>query len=82
MFATDARTHPGLSGSPVVYIEPSGSVTMTGAHATTVKGALSVMDLMYWELIGVHSEHADVTADIDLSGAWYSSLIRDVLEQA
>lgn len=84
MFATDARTHPGLSGSPVVYIEPPGSVstTMTGAHATTVKGALSVMDLMYWELIGVHSEHADVTADIDLSGAWYASLIHDILEQA
>jgi len=84
MFATDARTHPGLSGSPVVYIEQPGSIhsSMTGVHEKTVKGALSVMDLIHWELIGVHSEHADVTADIDLSGAWYSSLVDTVVEQA
>lgn len=80
MFATDARTHPGLSGSPVVYIERSQD-SMHGAHSTTVRSALHVMDLMYWELIGVHSERADATAEIDLSGAWYASIIPDILEQ-
>lgn len=80
MFATDARTHPGLSGSPVIYIEQPGSI-MTGVHEKAVSGSVSVMNLIRWKLIGIHSEHADVTADIDLSGAWYASLIHDILEQ-
>jgi S1-C subfamily serine protease len=72
-FLTDARTHRGTSGAPVV-MDPSGREWMDG-------------DLP-WILLGVHSAVLDVgTRDLDvdealgLNCAWYSDILLTLTER-
>ena len=66
-FLTDARTHRGASGAPVVVRIPSGEAS---------QGDLP------WRLLGVHSSRLDVGArDVDLDEAlglncaWYADIL-------
>ena len=72
-FLTDARTHRGTSGAPVVMRAPEGSVP---------KGALP------WLLLGVHSARLDVgdrDGDLDealgLNQAWYADILLKLTER-
>lgn len=67
-FLTDARTHRGISGAPVLMQAPPGSV----AHE----------DDLPWILLGIHSGRLDVgTRDIKLDEtlglncAWYADIL-------
>ncbi len=71
-FLTDARTHRGTSGSPVV---------MRANESNSELGALP------WKLLGVHSARLDVgtrDADIDealgLNCAWYADILMKLTE--
>jgi len=71
-FLTDARTHRGTSGAPVVMRAPAGSVA---------KGDLP------WQLLGVHSARLDVgTRDrkldeaLGLNCAWYADILMTLTE--
>ena len=72
-FLTDARTHRGTSGAPVVMRVPEGS---------RVYGDLP------WLLLGVHSARLDVgTRDLKLDEAlglncaWYADILLTLTEQ-
>ncbi|MBL8419851.1 MAG: serine protease, partial [Dechloromonas sp.] len=72
-FLTDARTHRGTSGAPVVMRVPEGS---------QVYGDLP------WLLLGVHSARLDVgTRDVKLDEAlglncaWYADILLTLTEQ-
>jgi Trypsin-like peptidase domain len=67
-FLTDARTHRGTSGAPVVMREPAGS-------------ALSASRLP-WKLLGVHSSRMDMGSrdlkedeSLGLNCAWYADIL-------
>jgi len=70
-FLTDARTHRGTSGSPVVL---RGS-------ADSLAG-----DSLPWRLLGVHSARLDVTRDLNLDEAlglncaWYADMLLTLTE--
>jgi hypothetical protein len=71
-FLTDARTHRGTSGSPVV---------MRAAEADTQTGGLR------WKLLGVHSSRMDMrTRDrqedesLGLNCAWYADILMTLTE--
>ncbi|MBK9614915.1 MAG: trypsin-like peptidase domain-containing protein [Uliginosibacterium sp.] len=71
-FLTDARTHRGTSGAPVVMQSPS---------ASPVRGDLP------WILLGVHSARLDVgTRDMELDEAlglncaWYADILMTLTE--
>ncbi|MDR5831702.1 serine protease [Caballeronia sp. LP006] len=68
-FITDARTHRGTSGAPVVMSNPSMANTSTGAS-------------LPWVLLGIHSSTIDMgTRDVHadeslgLNSAWYSDIL-------
>ena len=72
-FLTDARTHRGTSGAPVVMRAPPGSV---------VSGHLP------WLLLGVHSSRLDIgTRDhlqdeaLGLNCAWYADILMTLTEE-
>lgn len=67
-FLTDARTHRGTSGAPVVMREPAGSTGSTGA--------------LPWKLLGVHSSRMDMGSrdlkedeSLGLNCAWYADIL-------
>ncbi|MFY9657841.1 MAG: serine protease [Methylocystis sp.] len=67
-FLTDARTHRGTSGAPVVM--------------RAGKGALTTQEALPWRLLGVHSSRLDVgTRDLlldealGLNCAWYADIL-------
>lgn len=67
-FLTDARTHRGTSGAPVVM--------------RAGKGALTTQEALPWQLLGVHSSRLDVgTRDLlldealGLNCAWYADIL-------
>lgn len=73
-FMTDAKTHPGLSGSPIL--------TQPSPMQADVEGGFNIgSPRKAWYLVGVHS--ADLSTDIqkplDLNEAWYSTLIPDII---
>lgn len=66
-FLTDARTHRGTSGAPVVMRVPDGDATLGN---------------LPWKLLGVHSARIDVgtrEAEFDealgLNSAWYADIL-------
>lgn len=72
-FLTDARTHRGISGAPVVMREPAADEAM---------GDLP------WKLLGVHSARLDVgTRDLSadealgLNCAWYADILLTLSER-
>ena len=73
-FLTDARTHRGTSGAPVVMRRP----TVAGAPATNA---------LPWALLGVHSArldlgNRDLAADesLGLNCAWYADILMTLTE--
>ena len=66
-FLTDARTHRGISGAPVVMRDP----------AATARG-----DALPWKLLGIHSSRLDVDDrdqrlddTLGLNCVWYASIL-------
>lgn len=77
-FLTDARTHRGTSGAPVVmpWTGPAGPKPATGPDATAADARLP------WKLLGVHSARLDMgSRDLDqdeslgLNCAWYADIL-------
>lgn len=74
-FMTDARTHEGMSGAPILtqpspmQANPSG-----GFDVHSVRKA--------WFLIGIHSNtlSTDLRQPLDLNEGWYSTLLKDIFE--
>ncbi len=71
-FLTDARTHRGTSGSPVVLRDPS---------VTAGEGDLP------WKLLGVHSASLDMSGrdrvqdeTLGLNCAWYADMLMTLSE--
>jgi len=67
LFLTDARTHRGTSGAPVVMRSP---------HATRQDGGLP------WKLLGIHSARMDMGGrnlvedeSLGLNCAWYADIV-------
>ncbi len=67
-FLTDARTHRGTSGAPVVMREPAGSAQAGGP--------------LPWKLLGVHSSRMDMGSrdlkedeSLGLNCAWYADIL-------
>ncbi|MFM1987688.1 MAG: hypothetical protein RJA99_645 [Pseudomonadota bacterium] len=65
-FLTDARTHRGMSGAPVVMRAPPGAAAV----------------VLPWRLLGIHSTRMDMgTRDLaqdeslGLNGAWYADVL-------
>lgn len=77
-FMTDARTHPGLSGCPVLS-SPLGKIWNTSM--TDLSSIQAAIEGEGWRLIGIHSERLglDITTPLDLNAAWYSTLIMDIV---
>lgn len=74
-FMTDAKTHNGLSGSPVLtQPSPMQASTTGGFDIGTPRKA--------WYLIGIHSAtlSTDIREPLDLNEAWYSTLIPDIID--
>ena len=72
-FLTDARTHRGTSGSPVVMRAPERE---------------AIRDDLPWKLLGVHSSRLDVdTRDLELDEAlglncaWYADILLTLTER-
>lgn len=75
-FLTDARTHRGTSGAPVVMREDS----RTGAGP---------QNILPWRLLGIHSSRLDVGGRdviideaLGLNCAWYSDILLTLTENA
>jgi hypothetical protein len=72
-FLTDARTHRGTSGAPVVMRVPDDG---------------EAMGQLPWRLLGVHSARLDVGRDLKLdealglNSAWYSDILLTLTEPA
>jgi S1-C subfamily serine protease len=70
-FLTDARTHRGTSGAPVVMRDTA---------------AAQEPDALPWKLLGVHSARLDVSRDLDqdeslgLNCAWYADMLMTLSE--
>ena len=81
-FLTDARTHRGTSGAPVIMrAEPH----IPGAPEDTDTEAL---DVLPWKLLGVHSARLDMkTRDLSqdeslgLNCAWYADILLKLTEE-
>ncbi|MEI7446639.1 MAG: serine protease [Burkholderiales bacterium] len=70
-FLTDARTHRGMSGAPVVMRAPAGAAAGT----------------LPWRLLGIHSTRMDMGSrdlvqdeSLGLNGAWYADVLRALTE--
>lgn len=74
-FMTDAKTHNGISGSPVLTHPSAMQASESGGF--DVGGARKA-----WFLVGVHSStlSGDIREPLDLNEAWYSTLIPDIIE--
>lgn len=90
-FLTDARMHPGTSGSPVVMEAGSMQVIqgdvpdhrsknyyLLGVHSATLYGASLKQQLTESE-DGETDSHAQRDIQLDLNVAWYPDLISDIL---
>jgi hypothetical protein len=76
-FLTDARTHRGTSGAPVVMRTPTQGSTLG-----------STLGDLHWMLLGVHSARLDVgTRDLELDEAlglncaWYADILLTLTER-
>lgn len=90
-FVTDARMHPGTSGSPVVMEAGSMQVTqgdvpnhrsksyyLLGVHSATFYGA-SLKEQLAESDDGETDSHSQRDIQLDLNVAWYPELISDIL---
>lgn len=75
MFLTDAKTHQGLSGSPIL-----ATPTSTGENFadSQVKTASKTMRDASWWLLGIHSGERNVAEPLGLNESWYGELLLDI----
>lgn len=79
-FLTDAVTHPGLSGSPVIS-EPPESILQNPNTPETIYKAATLMEYdNKLALYGVHAGEFDQYSNLQLNNAVYPSAIMDLLE--
>ena len=73
-FMTDARTHNGLSGSPVLTQPSPMQVSKSGRYDIGSPRKA-------WYLVGIHSStlSTDIRDPLDVNEAWYSTLIPDII---
>ncbi|WP_411964138.1 hypothetical protein [Haloferax sp. YSMS24] len=81
-FLTDAVTHDGLSGSPIISVPPGG-ILQDPNHPETVFRAATLMKYdNRMSLLGVHAGEADVLSELQLNNAVYSSAITEVIQDS
>lgn len=79
-FRVDARTHGGLSGSPVFTTVTDSSVSVRVQDGGfDVKTAAKLLQDVDWNLIGVHAQSSDQTESLGLNDAYYPHLIADII---
>lgn len=79
-FLTDAVTHPGLSGSPVIS-QPPESIMQNPDKPENVFVAASLMSYDNQRaLFGIHAGEFDQYADFKLNNAVYPTAITDVID--
>lgn len=79
-FLTDAVTHPGLSGSPVITKPPS-SIMQNPDRPENIYKATTLMEFdNKMALLGIHAGEFDQYSDLQLNHAVYPSAITDMLE--
>lgn len=79
-FLTDAVTHPGLSGSPVIT-QPPESIMQNPDKPENVYVAANLMTFDNKRaLLGIHAGEFDQYADFKLNNAVYPTAITDVIE--
>jgi len=81
-FRVDARTHPGLSGSPV-FTTVTGDTSSVRVQdgGSDIRTAAKLMRNTDWKLIGVHAQSSDRTESLGLNDAFYPHLIEDIIGQ-
>lgn len=87
-FLTDARSHSGLSGSPVLV--PGTDVGSSGGHVhlgDTGPNGEQIIELTNTMLLGVHSERINQPEEeyqaegpLDLNRVWYIQLVEEIIE--
>lgn len=87
-FLTDARSHTGLSGSPVVI--PGTDVGSSGGHVGftgTGPNGERIVELGHTMLLGVHSERInqpkkeyEAEGPLDVNRVWYIQLVEEIIE--
>lgn len=87
-FLTDARSHSGLSGSPVVI--PGSDVGPSGGHVHfegTGPNGEKIVGLEQTMLLGIHSERINQPEEeyqaegpLDLNRVWYIHLVEEIIE--
>jgi hypothetical protein len=79
-FRVDARTHDGLSGSPVLTTisEPTASVRVQD-DGFDVSAAAKLLRDVEWNLIGIHAQSSDQTESLGLNDAYYPHLISEII---
>lgn len=87
-FLTDARSHTGLSGSPVLI--PGTDVGSSGGHvelAGTGPNGEQIVKLENTMLLGVHSERINqpegeylAEGPLDLNRVWHIQLVEEIIE--
>lgn len=87
-FLTDARSHTGLSGSPVLV--PGTDVGSSGGHVGFTESGPNgekIVELEHTMLLGVHSERINqpeneyqAEGPLDLNRVWYVQLVQEIIE--
>lgn len=81
-FMMDARTHPGLSGSPVITtISESTKSVRVSSTGFDASAAADLMQDIEWYLIGIHAQSEDTTASLDLNGVFYPQNLMEILKE-
>lgn len=76
-FWVDAKTQPGMSGSPVVAPPTLTARSNREANVRTASEALISSPVL---LLGIHSGAADEVSEVlDVNEVWYSTLLQDIL---
>lgn len=79
-FLTDAVTHPGLSGSPVISEPPASILQNPDAPESIYKAARLMQFDNKMSLLGIHAGELDQYSDLQLNNAVYPSAIMEMLE--
>jgi len=79
-FRTDARTHPGLSGSPVITTTADSTAKVRIQDGSVdVSTAAQLLQDIEWYFIGIHAQSSDEENVLGLNDAFYPYFLGDFL---
>lgn len=80
-FRTDARTHSGLSGGPVITtVADSTAQVLVDKESIDASTAGKLLRDIEWYLIGIHAQSSDKGESLGLNDAFYPYLLAEVLD--